>query len=115
MRRLGLAFLVFMTSTALAQSAPADPDDAEANPDDGVGPDSARPPLVEPSDEGRSWIRGAPVERVTPNPSRDALRQFELEAFGPPRVLTGDGDDDGAPAATRAAPPIGKDDLPPAL
>lgn len=118
MRRLSLFFVLLATSSALAQSAPAgpaDPDDTEAKPDDSLGPDEpTRPPLVAPSDEGRFSIRGVPIEHTTPNPARDALRQFEHEAFGPPPAVTGD-DDDGAPAPTRAAPPVGKDELPAAL
>ena len=125
MRRLGVSFTVLVgllmglpSQPALAQTAPVDSvegDDADAAREEGQpAPEDRAYPAVETDDGGRFAIRGSPVERETASPSRDALRQFEREAFGAPPKAGADEDDDGAVAA-RPAAGLGKDDVPPSL
>ena len=113
MRRISLAFAFLFAmggQRAIAQTAPVDPDDSEAG---GADDEATRPPAVETNDEGRYSIRGSPAPRMTASPTRDALRQFEREAFGAPPAATGNPDEDvGVPAEAHG---LGKDELPPAL
>jgi membrane-bound lytic murein transglycosylase D len=78
---------------ALALCLLGHPASAQDEPDAGTDTD----------DSQRRAIRGAPVERATPNPGREALRQFEREAFVPGAPRT--------PVAADAGPPD-RQDLP---
>jgi membrane-bound lytic murein transglycosylase D len=118
MRQLWCAIaLCVLGPSAAAQTPPADPDDSEgvvgAGPGPGPGPDVVvAPPRIETQDDGRRAIRGAPIERPAPSLQRDALRDFEREAFGPGPGEPKDSDLTGPAEGQRG---LRKGELPPAL
>src|SRR5258708_33933302 len=116
MQRLLCAIaLCLLGSPARAQAPPpSDPDNPDgivgSGPESGPGPEEdLGPPRIETDDDARRAVRGAPIERPTSNPSREALRAFEREAFGPGPGAPRDGDLAGPPDGERG---VRKGELP---